>query len=204
MERQMIPQPYCYPAGVHVRRHGPDGWKDYAKYRPWLRDEFAFRCVYCLEREVWHDTRQAMHIDHCQPQALRKDLGCKYSNLLYLCPACNMLKSDTLLPDPCQVALNEYLQVYEDGSIEAKCREGEILIQILALDEQPATDQRRRIIDTLRSLSEDNWELFVRWMGYPQELPNLDDHRPPKNEKPESVQQSYYQRRVSGRLPEVY
>ena len=43
--------PFSYPAAVHVRRHGPQGYADYASYRPWLRDEFAFRCVYCLLRD---------------------------------------------------------------------------------------------------------------------------------------------------------
>lgn len=45
--------PFNYPDAPHRRRHGPRGYADYASYRPWLRDEFTFRCVYCLLREQW-------------------------------------------------------------------------------------------------------------------------------------------------------
>jgi hypothetical protein len=44
---------FDYPVGTHVRRHGPQGYLDYKHYKPWLRDEFSFRCVYCLCRETW-------------------------------------------------------------------------------------------------------------------------------------------------------
>ncbi len=37
--------PFSYPNRPHVRRHGPRGYANYESYRPWLRDEFSFRCV---------------------------------------------------------------------------------------------------------------------------------------------------------------
>jgi hypothetical protein len=132
---RVIPEPYAYPTTPHCRHHGPGGWSDYQKYRPWLRDEFTFRCVYCLDREAWRDMRERMHIDHFQPQAWRKDLKCVYTNLLYLCPACNSQKSDSLLPDAGEVALGECLQVHIDGRIEPKNGHGQVLIDVLALDD---------------------------------------------------------------------
>jgi hypothetical protein len=39
---------FTYPHSFHVRRHGPCGYHDYRAYKPWLRDKFEFRCVYCL------------------------------------------------------------------------------------------------------------------------------------------------------------
>jgi hypothetical protein len=42
---------FRYPAAPHARRHGPQGYADAESYRPWLRDEFAFRCIYSLFRE---------------------------------------------------------------------------------------------------------------------------------------------------------
>lgn len=45
--------PFEYPSAPLVRRHGPVGYLDYSSFRPWLRDEFGFRCVYCLRREQW-------------------------------------------------------------------------------------------------------------------------------------------------------
>ena len=47
------PRLFAYPRELHERRHGPLGYLDYGDYRPWLRDEFQFRCVYCLCRERW-------------------------------------------------------------------------------------------------------------------------------------------------------
>ena len=44
---------FTYPVEPHLRRHGPQGYADVVSDRPWLRDEFAFRCVYCLLREQW-------------------------------------------------------------------------------------------------------------------------------------------------------
>lgn len=206
MAGRLIPQPYAYPATPHVRCHGPSGWAGYQKYRPWLRDEFAFRCVYCLEREVWRDMRERLHIDHFHPQALQPGLRREYTNLLYLCPACNGLKRDSLLPNPCEVALGDCLQVHADGRIEARNADGEWLVDVLALDEPPARKRRRLLMGAVLSLAETNWPGFVEWMGYPEDLPDLSDkmYTPPSNSKPEGVKQSHFERKRNGTLPEVY
>jgi hypothetical protein len=33
--------------------YSSSGYVDYTSFKPWLRDEFALRCVYCLTRERW-------------------------------------------------------------------------------------------------------------------------------------------------------
>ena len=206
MARRMIPEPYSYPSVPHVRRHGPGGWNTYGKYREWLRDEFAFRCVYCLEREVWRDMRQRMHIDHFEPQAIRPDLKCEYTNLLYLCPACNHHKSDSILPDPCVVALGKCLRIHKDGNIEGLNERGRLLIDELALDDPLVVEHRRRIIGTVLSFAETNWPLFVDWMRYPNNLPNLGEkqHRPPCNHRPDGVAQSHFEKKRRGELADTY
>jgi len=50
------PDPFTYPAQPHVRKHAPAGYKDYTEYKPWLRDEFEFRCVYCLHARCGRET----------------------------------------------------------------------------------------------------------------------------------------------------
>jgi hypothetical protein len=202
----VIPEPYSYPMTPHVRRHGPRGWNTYRKYLDWLRDEFAFRCVYCLEREVWRDMRLGMHIDHFEPQAIRPELKGDYNNLLYLCPACNSRKSDSILPDPSVVAMGDCLRVSEDGRIEALNTQGERLIDVLALDQPPAQQHRRLLIGTLRSLAENDWQMFVEWMRYPKKLPNLAEgqNKPPHNDKPEGLAQSFFEKNRRGELAEVY
>ena len=49
------PELFTYPPEPHLRKHAPAGYKNYPEYKPWLRDEFEFRCVYCLQREMWSD-----------------------------------------------------------------------------------------------------------------------------------------------------
>ena len=204
----LIPEPYAYPPTPHVRRHGPGGWSDYQRYREWLRDEFSFRCVYCLDREVWRDMRGRMHIDHFQPQAVRPELKCDYRNLLYLCPACNGLKRDTLLPDPCAIALGDCIRVHKDGRIEAvnDDEQAKLLISRLALDEPSAREHRRLILGTILSFARSNWQMFVQWMRYPEDLKDLShqDYTPPTNSKPDGIKQSYYEKRLRGELPQVY
>jgi hypothetical protein len=44
---------FAYPNEVRGRKHGPAGYGNYEAYRDWLRDEFSFRCAFCLMRESW-------------------------------------------------------------------------------------------------------------------------------------------------------
>ena len=41
-----------YPESRPERIHGPVGYASYESFRPWLRDEFTFRCVYKLDQTV--------------------------------------------------------------------------------------------------------------------------------------------------------
>jgi hypothetical protein len=58
---------FDYPNRLSHRRHAPSGYAKYESYRPWLRDEFIFRCVYCLKREQWGHVTSEFDIDHFQP-----------------------------------------------------------------------------------------------------------------------------------------
>jgi hypothetical protein len=74
--------PFDYPLAPHVRRHGPVGYADYASYRPWLRDEFSFRCVYCLLREQWGRVSGVFDIDHFEPATIRPGLNSRQVNTI--------------------------------------------------------------------------------------------------------------------------
>ena len=200
----MTPFPYSYPAAPHMRKHGPSGWNDYKKYRPWLRDEFSFRCVYCLERELWRDMRIAMPVDHFVPQARAPELKSSYDNLLYLCPNCNLLKGDGLLPDPTEVPFAECLAMQNDGRIEALNTDGELIIEVLELDDDRATTYRRRVIGTILSHAASNSDQLVLWLGFPTDLPDLESQTPPKNIRPDGAKDCFFARRARGELPSVY
>jgi hypothetical protein len=84
--------PFIYPNVPHERRHGPRGYTDHESYRPWVRDEFAFRCVYCLNRVGWGSLKGVFALDHFLSIVARPDMGLEYDNLLYTCVACNLSK----------------------------------------------------------------------------------------------------------------
>jgi len=83
---------FRYPSRSHRRKHGPRGYQNTVEYRPWLRDEFTFRCVFCLEREQWVNRIGHFHGEHFLPVVERPDLALEYDNLLYVCQACNFRK----------------------------------------------------------------------------------------------------------------
>jgi len=128
-------QGFEYPAEPHSRRHGPAGYDDYGSYRDWLRDEFTFRCVYCLHRERWYGRPGSFDIEHFIPVSVDPRGKCEYTNLLYACRTCNAAKSDVLaVPDPCTVAFGDCLRVKTDGEIEPLNEAGRRLRDVLRLN----------------------------------------------------------------------
>src|ERR1043166_7359905 len=131
---------FTYPAGPHARRHGPRGYAGYDSYRPWLRDEFAFRCVFCLLREQWGRVRGTFDIDHFLPVASHPEHERTYDNLLYSCATCNAAKGRQIVPDPTQALLAGDVQVKEDGTIEGRTPAARRLIRVLGLDDPEYTE----------------------------------------------------------------
>src|SRR5258708_5232255 len=107
--------PFTYPAVGHAWRHGPRGYADYESYRPWLRDEFACRCVYCLIREMWGPFKGVYALDHFLPMAAQPNLALEYENLRYGCVSCNLSKGSLETPDPLSSLLDAEVQVSDDG-----------------------------------------------------------------------------------------
>ncbi len=133
---------FRYPATPQVRRHGPCGYADVESYRPWLRDEFTFRCVYCLFREQWGRVKAGFALDHFLAVSMHPEHEHNYDNLLYTCVACNLAKGATLIPDPTQVFVEGAVQVHEDGRIEGTTRAARRLIRLLGLDGREETEAR--------------------------------------------------------------
>ncbi len=196
---------YDYPPHPHVRRHGPYGYSTYEPFREWLRDEFSYRCVFCLQREQWSRLTASFHIDHFVPQAIDPTLACDYDNLLYVCASCNSIKSDSEVPNPCDVGFGECLVVHANGTIEAKNSNGELLIEELRLDDDKSTQYRQRWLDTWRALiSSGNLGTYEEWMRYPEDLPDLNSKVPTGNSRPQGIVQSKFERRRRGELPSFY
>jgi len=194
---------YKYPDVPHARRHGPYGYEDYASYKPWLRDDFAFRCVYCLNREKWSlFGADAFGADHFVAQVADSSLALDYENLVYACARCNSYKQDNMVLNPCQVALADHVRINNDGSIDALTAEGYDYVQILGLDDPVIIDFRRRLLSTLKHLSlSDDPEAqknVAEWLDFPLDLPDLSRLRPQGNTRPEGIERSYYAMRMRG------
>src|SRR5438034_1224122 len=125
-----------FPAAPPPRRHGPRGYAAVASYKPWLRDEFAFRCVYCLCRERWQPNgADAFSIEHLDPRSSHPQQVGDYDNLLYACCTCNASRADAPLPfDPSRVNLGDHLRVTAEGSVQAVTAEGAALVDICRLN----------------------------------------------------------------------
>jgi hypothetical protein len=202
---------FDYPSVPHRRRHGPQGYLDYKHYKPWLRDEFSFRCVYCLCRETWFPDGEAYFgCDHVRPRSRGPNGISTYDALVYACCVCNAWKKD--FPEALDfgaVALADHLQGQPDGTIRALTRRGQALIDVCALD-RPDLVAFRRDLQTLLTLlagrrGEAAERLRKRYLGYPDDLRDLGTLRPPGgNSRPEGIVTCCFERRRRGELPDIY
>jgi hypothetical protein len=204
--------PFTYSKRPHLRKHGPTGYIDYATYKPWLRDDFFFRCVYCLERERWDRNGHAgFGVDHVKPKGKPEfaSLICNYENLVYACNRCNSLKRDEVLLDPCAAALADHVRVADDGSIAGLTPEGKDLVRHLALDDGVAENTRERCLRVLRLYQShpddpDIRALYLDYFGYPDDLPNLARLKPKTNSPSAGLAEAFFRLRAEGRLSETY
>jgi hypothetical protein len=197
--------PFEYPADPHQRRHGPAGYLDPESFRPWLRDEFVFRCVYCLRREQWEPGRTGFEIDHLVPVVTSPELALAYDNLLYTCDVCNSVKGSQELPDPCTALLAGMLTVLVDGQISGHSRRARRIIRVLGLDDPEFVLYRARWIKIIALARVHDADLYRQLMGIPDDLPDLESLRPPTgNSRPEGIATSFHHRRLRGELPAIH
>lgn len=196
---------FQYPARAHRRRHGPQGYASTAQYRDWLRDEFAFRCVYCLEREQWVHRTGHFHTEHFQPVAHRPDLALEYDNLVYACHVCNAVKQSHAVPDPLRVLLDDAVKVQVNGTLIARTKGAAKLIEMLQLNSGESRRRRRLMLRIIRLAIKHDVVLLRDLLGFPDSLPDLSRWHPPGgNRRPAGVQRSYFARRTRGTLPATY
>ena len=170
--------PFVYPDSPHMRRHGPAGYAHYESYRPWLRDEFIFRCVYCLRREQWGVLRGAYHLDHFRAQIHQPQAALDYDNLLY---------ASAEVPDPCNCMLTGQASVDENGCIHGVTPDARRVIGKLGLDSPDYREFRMLFIGVVQLAAEHDTGLFRKLMQYPNDLPDLAAMHPPLNTRPQGV-----------------
>jgi hypothetical protein len=202
---------FAYPSTEHQRRHGPRGYTGYRAYKPWLRDEFMFRCVYCLSRERWYPNgHEEFAVDHSIPQAAAPDEARDYDNLVYACQSCNRNRQDAELPiDPGRTPLAVHLTVARDGKVQALTHEGRWLERTCHLNRPLLVSFRRRMFGLIEFVTTrgqpDDEAIVCDLLGFPDRLPDLAARRPPAgNTRPEGIADSYFARRQRSELPRVY
>lgn len=194
---------FAYPLPT-ARRHAPSGYVDYTSFKPWLRDEFAFRCLYCLTRERWFPTgHEGFSVEHYIAQSVAPALRCAYDNLFYVCCACNAVRRNLALPfDPTRESLGNHLHITRAGVAEAVTIEGAQFIDLCRLNRPARVDFRRRLLNLLETAEEG---VLLDWLGFPPDLPDLAALHPPTgNARAAGLAESHFERRRRDELPPVY
>ena len=195
---------FDYPEQRSHRRHGPAGYAEYESYREWLRDEFCFRCVYCLNRETWGRVTGDFELDHFVPQSVHPEKALDYLNLVYSCRACNLTKSDSSIDDPFESLHSDNLHCGSDGRLVPFSKEATRLILVLDLN-SPQAIQWRLMWSRIVSLAQQNdSSLYAMIVGFPGNLPELGRKKPPSNARPEGISESWHNRSLRNELPESY
>ncbi len=197
--------PFSYPEVALVRKHEPVGYLDPNSFRPWLRDEFEFRCVYCLRRERWEPDVGVFEIDHLDPVSRSPALCTIYQNLLYSCTTCNAAKQDQVIPNPAVVLNSSTIVVDPDGGLRGLTTEAKLLIRLLDLNDPMFITWRMRMIRIVALAQLHDPDLYRHLLAHPDDLPDLSRLRPPGgNAKPEGVADLHFERRRRGELPPIY
>ena len=198
-------EPFAYPSAPLSRRHSPRGYTDYHSYRPWLRDEFCFRCAYCLLREQWGQVRGGHSIDHFEAVAQNPDRVNDYDNLLYACATCNLAKAARNVPDPTAVLLSPNVWVSPEGAMHATNPEAAKLIDLLGLDRPKAREYRALWTGIIKLAAAHDPALHQRLMGFPDDLPDLARLRPPGgNARLKGLEQCFFAQKQCGTLASIY
>lgn len=196
---------FDYPEPRTARRHGPRGYSQYESYRPWLRDEFTFRCVYCLKRETWGQVTAEYELDHFQPQSLRPDLELSYDNLVYACRRCNSVKRAQTVDDPFAMATSDHLRVLQSGELQAVSDQAVRLVRVLDLNAESMIQWRATWLRIVELAEYNDPTLYRNLVRFPDDLPRLDRLVPADgNARPNGVEQSWFARQETAELPDAY
>jgi hypothetical protein len=205
------PWPFLFDMGpTSSRKHGPKGYADYSGFKDWLRDEFSFRCMYCLAREQWErDPRSSFGVEHLTPQSTDQSKALDYDNLAYACNSCNSARRQCPLPTEfLNSTMGDHVRLEGDGRYVHATEIGRSMIDLLKLNLPFFVEARRRIlfaygrtIGQYGGVQGADFDLF----RFPGDLPDLSALRPPNgNDRPAGLGESAFRRRSEGRLPDFY
>jgi hypothetical protein len=154
--------PFAYPKTRHTRRLSPGPFSTHQSYKPYLRDEFEKKCVYCRMPVTMKD-EALFGADHYRPQIRFPGLAATYTNLFYCCNPCNSRKGDYwpskrrakthFFPNPCDHEMFQHLR-FVGTRVEVKSQAGQTAFDLLDLNEdgeEGVVAYRDFIVDAIRT-----------------------------------------------------
>lgn len=145
------------------RRQSVPQFNTYQKYKPYLREDFHYRCVYCTIHENEYGGPRGFTVEHFRPKSLFPHLAVDYQNLLYGCNVCNPYKlndwpSDDPLGDgigyldPCEHDYDDHFRL-NGFEIEGLTQVAKYMIERLHLNRSQLVKLRKSRIDEEESLT---------------------------------------------------
>jgi hypothetical protein len=150
-----------------VRKQNPPAFRNYKRYKPFLRLDFDARCAYCDIPELRYGPPRNYTVDHFRPKSIPEFRGLlrAYSNLFYVCQDCNAAKGSAWpsaelqalgfrFVDPCLQDLADHFPVGPDGLVTARTRQGEYMVARVRLNRPYLRAWRRSKDELLAQISD--------------------------------------------------
>jgi len=139
------------------RRHSVPHFNAYQKYKPYLREDFQYRCVYCSIHENEYSGPRGFTVEHFRPKSKFAHLINEYENLLYGCEVCNPFKgsdwpSDNPLVDgvgyidPCEHDYDDHFRL-NGFEVEGLTQVAAYMIERLHLNRRQLVKLRQKRFD---------------------------------------------------------
>jgi hypothetical protein len=144
---------------IFHRRPDPPAESNYKRYKQALREDFQYRCAYCIlhEGDPYGAGFHNFQIDHFRPRNKIPELINTYSNLYYACRWCNGAKADKwplddeqtlgfVFVDPC---VEDLFTTHADlnsstGKLEPRTNAGDFTITEIRLNRRMFNDLRKK------------------------------------------------------------
>jgi hypothetical protein len=130
-------------------------------------DEFDFRCVYCLNREMWGQVTGEFELDRFEPQSLNPKLRMDHLNLVYASRRCNAVKRDQTVADPFGLLRATLVAARPDGSLHPHDRDTQRLIRQLELNSPKLKSWRVMWMRIVSLAEKHDTGLYFRLVGFP-------------------------------------
>jgi|GEM_PF-914361 len=146
-----------------VRVEAPP-FKNYRKFKPYIRRSCKCKCVYCFIHESELGGPKFFSIDHFVPQSADASLINVYENLLYACDECNSFKGNDWhygdpisiergYLDPCKHDYNNHFRLEDTGKIKGLTKIAFYMIEYLWLNRPTRVNARGRRFLTIKKLA---------------------------------------------------